>query len=309
MAAGVLLLALTSHGTPPDPSAAGNGLSSGAALVDSAILVLREGLEAILVLAAVTASFRTGNVSLRRPIAAGATAAIGLTVVTWFVAIAAIGALGGPGLDVQAGTGLLAVVVLLLVMNWFFHNVYWTGWIGQHTARRKRIVAGLGSDSASRTWLGLAALGFTAVYREGFEIVLFLQNLRLTHGNGVVLGGVAIGLTATAVVGVITFGLQARLPYRRLLVTTGALLGVVLLVMVGESAQELQLAGWLPTHAIDLSIPAWAGLWFAVFPTVESLAAQALAATVVIGSYVVSHQVKIARPRARAALQRGPAAG
>ena len=48
---------------------------------------------------------------------------------TWFAAIAVIGAVGGPGLEIQAATGLLAVVVLLVVMNWFFHNIYWTGWI------------------------------------------------------------------------------------------------------------------------------------------------------------------------------------
>ena len=78
-----------------------------------------------------------------------------------------------------------------------------------------------------------------------------------------------------------------RLPYRKMLILTGVLLGAVLLLMVGEQAQEMQLAGWLSTTKIAaLSwLPDWTGLWFSVFPTVETLAAQALAAALVIGSY------------------------
>ena len=96
--------------------------------------------------------------------------------------------------------------------------------------------------AARRTILGLALLGFTSVYREGFEVVLFLQNLRLRYGSGVVLEGVLLGLVFVAAIGYATFFLQRRLPYRRMLVATGVLLGFVLLVMVGESVQEFQQA-------------------------------------------------------------------
>src|SRR5205823_5128341 len=86
----------------------------------------------------------------------------------------------------------------------------------------------------------------------------------------------------------LTFVLQQRLPYRKMLITTGILLGVVLLVMVGEQAQEMQLANWIsttPIHWLDGTIPSWMSLWFAVFPTYETMAAQFLAALLVIGSY------------------------
>jgi high-affinity iron transporter len=88
-----------------------------------------------------------------------------------------------------------------------------------------------------------------------------------------------------------------------MLVFTGVMLGLVLLVMVGEQAQEMQLARWLPTTPIaslQRVIPGWMGLWFAVFPTVETLAAQVLAAALVVGSFV------LARPQARG-LQAGSA--
>ena len=214
---------------------------------------------------------------------------------TWFLAIAVIGALGGPGLDVQAATGLLAVVVLLVVMNWFLHRLYWTGWIQHHNRRRRALL----TQSGSWAFAGFVLLGFTAVYREGFEVVVFLQNLRIRQGSGVVLEGVAIGLALTAAVGVLTFLLQHRLPYRRMLVLTGVLLGFVLIVMVGESAQELQLAGWLPTTPIGVDFPGFVGLWLAVFPTVETIAAQLVAAALVVGSYLVAEHVRVRRPLGR----------
>jgi high-affinity iron transporter len=108
----------------------------------------------------------------------------------------------------------------------------------------------------------------------------------------VVLEGVALGFALTVVAGAITFSAQHRLPYRRMLVATGVLLGVVLLVMVGESVQEMQLAGWIPTTPIGVGFPGFLGLWFAVFPTAEGLAAQAGAAALVIGSYLVAERVR-----------------
>jgi high-affinity iron transporter len=90
-----------------------------------------------------------------------------------------------------------------------------------------------------------------------------------------------------------------KLPYKRMLVLTGVLLGFVLIVMVGESVQEAQLAGWLPTTEIGVNIPGWAGLWFAMFPTVEGLVAQFLAAAAVLGSYFVAEQLKVRRPKRR----------
>jgi high-affinity iron transporter len=291
LCAGLLLyLALTAKGGVPDPTEQKH-LSHGAVVLNSGLLVLREGLEAILVLAAVTASFLGANRARRRSVGMGAGIAVAASVATWFSAVWLIGALGGPGLDIQAATGLIAVLVLLVVMNWFFHNVYWTGWIAHHHRRRRRLLSGKGGVTA-----GLVLLGFTAVYREGFEVVLFLQNLRLQYGAGTVLEGVALGLAFTAVIGVLTFIAHHKLPYKRMLVLTGVLIGFVLIVMVGESMQELQLAGWIPTTSIGVTFPGWIGTWLAIFPTVETLVAQLLAAVAVIASYLISEHIRVRRP-------------
>jgi hypothetical protein len=85
-----------------------------------------------------------------------------------------------------------------------------------------------------------------------------------------------------------------------MLITTGILLGVVLEVMVGEQAQEMQLAHWISRTDIGWLtnvIPAWMGMWFAVFPTYETMVAQLLAAILVLGSYyAATHMQRRARP-------------
>src|SRR5919199_584925 len=103
----------------------------------------------------------------------------------------------------EAVTGFLAIVVLLVVMNWFVHKVYWSEWIGRHHRQRRRLLATTGVSAT----VGLVALGFTSVYREGFESVLFLQNLELKAGSAAVLEGVGFGLGGTLVVGLATFWL------------------------------------------------------------------------------------------------------
>jgi high-affinity iron transporter len=97
----------------------------------------------------------------------------------------------------------------------------------------------------------------------------------------------------SALVAVLTFVAHSRLPYRKLLIATGVMLGFVLLIMVGEQAQEMQLAHWIPTTkiaALENVTPDWMGVWFSVYPTVETLVAQAVAAILVIGSYYVARR-------------------
>ena len=130
----VVVLGWHAKGGAADPTdlPAGHRLSHTTVVLNSAILVFREGLETILVLAAVTASFLGANRIHRRPVAAGSGAAIAAGVATWFFVVWLIGRFHGGEFDVEAATGIPALIVLLIVMNWFFHKVYWTGWISSH---------------------------------------------------------------------------------------------------------------------------------------------------------------------------------
>jgi high-affinity iron transporter len=294
---GVLVLVIVLQaidGGVSDPT--GQQLSPGAAAFNSGLLVFREGLESVLVLAAITAGLRGANQGLRKPIGIGVIAGLAATVVTWFLAIWLIGSVSARALDVQAATGLVAIVVLLVVTNWFFHRIYWTGWIGHQNRTKKRLI-----DTASprRVTQGLIILGFASVYREGFEIVLFLQNMRIAYGQSVILPGVAIAAALVGVVAAITFLNHRRLPYKRMLMVTGVMLGVVLVVMVGEQVQEMQQAGWIGTTALGVTFPSWLGTWFATFANVQGVVAQAAAALFVLGSYFLAGEFRMRRPQRR----------
>jgi high-affinity iron transporter len=295
LVSGVIVWQAVTTSGAPNPLAPSTSIL--AAVLYVAVLVFREGLECVLVLAAITAGIEKRRPSMRNPIALGVATGFIATVVTRVVAIQVLNDLSQSvsALALQAATGLVAVVVLLVVMNWFFHKVYWTGWISLHNKRKRELVECVDNQRLSRRgfFWGMAALCFTSFYREGFEVVLFLQNYRLKLGNAIVLEGLSIGLVLPGIVAVLTFVAHRRLPYRKMLVLTGILLGVVLIVMVGEQAQEMQLAGWLPTTNIaelEHLLPAWAGLWFPILPSVQTLASQAIAAFLVLGSYVVANR-------------------
>jgi high-affinity iron transporter len=298
---GVLVWQAVMANGSPDPTQPHT--SKTVAILDIAVLVFREGLECVLVLSAITASMAGNQRGHRRPVMAGAAIGFLATLVTWVIAVGIVTSLAEniPALQLQAATGMLAVVVLLIVMNWFFHKVYWGGWIGLHNRKKKVLLNKASESEISETRLiwGLGLLGFASLYREGFEVVLFLQSYFLQMGGRIVLWGAFIGLILSGFVAVLTFIAHTRLPYRRMLVSTGVMLGFVLLIMVGEQAQEMQLANWLPTTkiaAMEHIIPDWMGVWFSVYPTVETLVAQLLAAILVVGSYYAARRQGARRP-------------
>jgi high-affinity iron transporter len=289
---------ITADGAP-NPSA--SNITPTTAILNTAILVFREGLEAILVLSAITAGLVRSKKDSWKPIFVGSGISFLATIVTWFVVVGIISLVGNTTseLNIQAGTGLLANIVLLVIMNWFFHKIYWTGWISLHNKKRRQItdVPKEETPNVSVSYWSLVLIGLTSMYREGFEVVLFLQNLRLQVGSHVILLGALIGLFFTCIVALLTFVGHQKLPHKKMLILTGALLVVVLLVMTGETAQEMQLAGWIPTTKLDLNIPAWMGLWFSVFPTVETLIAQTFAFVFVVGSYVFLQFIRVWKPK------------
>ncbi|HTW95824.1 MAG TPA: hypothetical protein VMD30_13560, partial [Tepidisphaeraceae bacterium] len=116
-------------------------------------------------------------------------------------------------------------------------------------------------------------------------------SIRLHVGSHVILLGVCCGVALTLAVAMLTFVAHYRLPYKRMLVLTGCMIGVVLLVMVGEQVQEMQQANWISTTNINIPIPDWMGVWFSIFPNWETVGAQALSAVFVIGSYFLARRV------------------
>ncbi len=267
----------------------GSSTAPAAVATNAAIIVFREGLEAVLILASLMGSMKLGEQRrFRRPIWIGAASAFGASVLTWILMRGVLQQFARYGERLEAIVSLIAIGVLLLITNWFFHKVYWTGWMANFHGQKKRILGGAAGLS-----LGLITLGFTSIYREGFETVLFLQALVLEAGTPTVLGGTAVGLAGTLLIGVLVFALQAKLPHKKMLIVTGVMIGAVLLVIVGNTVHVLQVVGWLPIHPIrSLQIPYWLSLWFGVFATWEGIALQFAAGAFVIGSYFLAERVQ-----------------
>lgn len=283
----------------------GTEVAPAAVATNAGIIVFREGLEAVLILAALMGSLRRDSVRhLRRPMWLGAAAAFGATAVTWFVMQGALSLLGRYGEKLEAVVSLVAIGVLLLIMNWFFHQVYWTDRMASFQKHKHELTHGGGAASGTMRaqWWGLAVLGFTSIYREGFETTLFLQSLVLQAGAASVLGGTAVGLALVIGVGVAVFRWQAKLPMKKLLIWTGVLIAAVLAVMVGNTVHTLQLVGWLPVHPLPFELPASLGLWLGLHATWEGVLLQVGSVVAVVGSFFAAEALKTRELRQR---QRG----
>jgi high-affinity iron transporter len=268
--------------------------SDGAIIINSATIVFREGLEAVLILVSLMASMTGANARLKKPVVIGAIGALIAAAAFFALARSVLISLSRYGEKLEAVVSLVAIGVLLLVMNWFFHKVYWTRWIAGHHARKRAITGGAAGQIA-----GLMLLGFSSVFREGGETALFLQALVLDAGTAVVLEGMALGLAGVAVVGVLVFALQKKLPHKKMLIVTGVMIAAVLVVMVGHTVHVLQIVGWAPITPLGATqLPYWSGVWLGVFATWEGLIAQAAALVFVVGSYFLAefqHERTLAR--------------
>ena len=261
-----------------------------AVAVNAALIVFREGLEAVVILAALVGA----SAAFRRPLYWGAGVALIASAATGLAAHQLVHAFRMFGERLEAVVSLLAIAVLLLITNWFFHKVYWSGWIAKFHGRKRTLLAGAAGQAA-----GFATLGFVSVYREGFETALFLQALFLRAGADTVLAGVLLGSAAVAAVGVVTLHLEKKLPHKKMLVVTGVLIGAVLITLVGSTVHVMQAVGWVPvTPIVVLAIPYWLGNWFGVYPTWQTCLGQIGAASFVLLSYYAARaRVRHSAPR------------
>lgn len=277
------------------------GLSPMSATLNAVLIVVREGLEAVVILAALLSGLQgPANRTTRRRIAAGAWLALGVSGILFVASRSLLQGLARHGEVLEAVISVLAVVVLLLVTNWVFHKYYWTGW----NARLRELSKAAQRQRATR-WetAALLGVGFTTIFREGFETTLFMQSLILEAGLRPVLAGMAVGGVLIAALGWAVFHIGARLPYRRMLVITGVLVVFVLFTFLGSTVRLFQTVGWLPVHPFfDLQFPHWLGLWLGIYPTWEGIFIPMLSFAYVGGAWLwVKFSARRAQPAITAA--------
>ncbi|MGC3991365.1 MAG: FTR1 family protein [Chthoniobacteraceae bacterium] len=248
-------------------------------------ILAREGLEAVIVLAALLAGLRGAeNLPVRKGVTRGAWLAVVATLITFVLSRTVIQSLSHYGERLEAVVSLFAVIILLMVTNWVFHKYYWTGW----NAKLRQLTRSATSSGAVR-WEGFALLGvgFLTVYREGFETTLFMQSLWLEGGGISLWLGVAAGVAFISTLGVLIFHFGMKLPYRRMLVITGLLVVSILVSFTGSAVRLFQISGWLPVHPVHgLELPNWVGLWFGLYPSWEGLLIPPLGLAYVCGAWL-----------------------
>jgi high-affinity iron transporter len=259
-------------------------------------VIAREGLEAIIVLAALLAGMRgQEHQETRRWVSSGAWLAIGASAITFWLSKTLIQSLSRYGEKLEAVVSVLAVIILLMVTNWVFHKFYWVGW----NAKLRSLSKASQNDVSDRwEWLALLGVGFLTVYREGFETTLFMQSLLLEGSIWPVAIGVAAGAAFITAIGLGIFKFGGKLPYRKLLIVTGALVVSIMVTFFGSTVRLFQTVGWLPIHPIpSLMIPSWAGLWLGLYPSWEGLLIPPLALVYVGGAWLwVKWSSRIATP-------------
>ncbi len=260
------------------------GLSPTTVAVTAFTIVLREGLEAVVILAALLAGLRgVENAASRRQVGLGAWAAIATSAITFVLARTVIQSLSRYGESLEAVISILAVFILLLVTNWVFHKFYWTGWNA-----RLRELKDQAATRRGRRWesLAMCGVGFLTIYREGFETTLFMQSLILEGGFTAALIGLFAGLAVIGAAGWAIFTWGMKLPYRKLLVWTGVLVVTILATFLGSTVRLFQTVGWMPIHPIHgLEIPAWTGTWLGIYPSWEGLLIPLLGFAYVAGAW------------------------
>jgi high-affinity iron transporter len=263
-------------------------LPAGATFLSAFVILLREGLEAILVLAAIFALLiKAGRRDAMPYVHAGWIAALALGGVTWLVASYVI-VISGSTREVTEGiTALVAAAVLLYVGFWMHSKAYANRW-------RTFLQGQLHDALSARTMWALALVSFLAVYREAFETVLFYQALwiQVAPAYVPVLGGVIGAGVALAVLGWLILRGSVSLPLGPFFAVTSLLLALLSVVFVGKGIAALQEAGTLPVDPVNFpGVPA-----LGLYPNLQGLVLQALLILAIAGIFAYTRYAsKVAR--------------
>ena len=249
----------------------GDRLSAANLFFNSFVILVREGLEAILILGAlVTMLAKLGAGHRKRDVHIGAGAAIAASLVTAVVIQTIIRVNANQQEALEGITMLVAVVVLFYVSYWLLSRM--------EVAKWNRFVKGKVEDAlTSGSALALASVAFLAVYREGFETVLFYKALFVAGGSGAaavpVLGGILVGGVVLLIVYYAINRFGVKIPLKPFFGVTSAFLYYMAFVFAGKGIAELQEGGLVSLTPVEWAprIPQ-----MGIYQTVETLAAQGI---------------------------------
>ncbi len=249
-----------------------------AAFIGALTILLREGLEALLVVVAMLAFLKKAE---RKDVLiyvhAGWASALAAGGITWAVATYLVGVSGASRELTEGFSSLFAAVVLLGVGMWMHQKSVAGRW--QVYLKEK-----LSSALNKRTTWFLFSLAFVAVYREVFETVLFYAAL-WTEGNGwPLLAGLGTGMGILALLAVVLLRTSARLPIGQFFAASSLLVAILAVVLAGKGIAGLQEAGLL--HTSPISIPRIDLL--GIYPSWQTLSAQFAVLFIIVVAFTIN---------------------
>jgi high-affinity iron transporter len=236
-------------------------------------ILVREGLEALLIVVAMLAFLRKADrPEMVRPVHWGWVLALLAGLATWWAATNLI-AISGASRELTEGFGsALAAIVLLFVGIWMHGKAQADEW-------QRYIHDKVGQALSKKSAWFLFLLAFVAVYREVFETILFFAALSAEGRVGAVIAGAAAGLGTLALIAVLMLRFSRRLPIAQFFSYSSLLIAVLAVVLAGKGVAALQEAG-----VLGVTPASWAPRFslLGLYPTVEGLAAQALTLAVLV---------------------------
>jgi high-affinity iron transporter len=251
--------------------------SDASAFLGAFTILLREGLEALLIVVAMLAFLnKADRPELTRPVHYGWTSALAAGALTWFVATSLI-TVSGASRELTEGFGsLLAAAVLLFVGIWMHGKAQAGQW---QRYIRDKLHSAVTGDSR---WF-LFSLAFIAVYREVFETILFFTAMAAEGSVASLVAGGLAGVVVLAAIAIAMLRFSRRLPIGKFFAYSSALVAVLAVVLAGKGVAALQEAGMISIHPLvdwpRLSI-------LGVFPTLQGVAIQFLTLVVLIAGFM-----------------------
>ncbi|MBE3650060.1 high-affinity iron transporter [Paenibacillus jamilae] len=236
---------------------------------DAALILLREGLEAILVLAALLAYAKKSSEAVAgRWIWAGAGTGLVLSgiLAVLFTSLVAAAASGSMRELLEGVTGLVAVVLMLTVGNWLHSKSNAAAW-------NRFVENSVGNALARGSLWSLFAVSALAILREGAETAIFYIGMAPAIETSQLLIGIGSATVILVVLALAIIKFSVRLPIRAFFLTATILIYYLVFRFLGESIHSLQVAGKLPGHTAS-SLPSIS--WLGMYPTWETFVPQAL---------------------------------
>ena len=279
-----------------DGGAAGNVNAFTKAITSSAgqafLILIREGLEALLVVAAVVAYLvKSGNQRFTKWIYLGVLAGLagsGLIAVLFTFLFGG----SGPVQEISEGVcALIAMLMLLWTSNWMLNKSSVEAWNRYIRTKTESAVADAQNKVAADEGVGLgmvvslAMLSFLAVFREGAETVIFYESIysMSRDAQGMWIGGIAAGVVLLVIFLVLRFT-SVKIPIGPFFLVTSILMAVLVVIFAGGGIHALIEGDLIDGHYLS-SVPT--NDWIGLYPYVECLAAQAIAAIAVLALFAV----------------------